>query len=156
MGRLTRTALLAGCTTALWALPASAHASMPPASFDKDFTLAAGHTHRYFVLQVTAPGAIAAVFRYSDITNPRGRFQVTLRKAGSMKTVTLIETPSGLPACQGAAGSIYCSGKQLHAAAGTYYLTVWKFSNAPATVELRASWPVEGCDAVQGARHSMR
>ena len=147
MGLLSKTAVLAGCAAALCALPAAANASMPPASFDKDFTLTAGQTHRYFALHLTAPGTIGAVLRYSDITNPHGRFQVTLRKAGSMKTVTLIATPSGLPKCQGAAGSIYCSGHMLHATPGTYYLTVWKYSKAAARIELRATWPAEGCDA---------
>ena len=146
MGRLTKTAILAGCATALAALPATARASMPPASFDKDFTLAAGRTHHSFVIHTTVPGTIAAVLRYSDITNPRARLQVTLRKAGSMRTVTLIETPGSLPSCQGAAGSIYCSGRELKTAPGTYYLTVWKFSNPAAGLELKASWPAEGCN----------
>lgn len=146
MGRLTKLAIVAGCATALWVLPATAHASMPPASFDRDVTLAAGRTHRSFVIHTTTPGTIAAVLRYSDITNPRARLQVTLRKAGSMHTLTLIETPGSLPRCQGAAGSIYCSGRELKTTPGTYYLTVWKFSIPAARVELKASWPVAGCD----------
>lgn len=65
--------------------------------------------------------------------------------------MTLIDTRSGPPACQGAAGSIHCSGRRTVTAAGTHYLTVWKLTTARATVEVRADWSGMGSDAVARA-----
>ncbi len=131
-----RRLIMLAATTAALALPAAAFAASTDASFilptgagtSKAFRITAGHS-----------GTLAVTFRFSDITNPGGRFRITLRKLSWTTPVVMMDT-ANRTRCQGAAGSVYCYAAR-PVTAGTYIVRVTKLTVKAAPVELRMSWP---------------
>jgi hypothetical protein len=109
-------------------------------SFDHTFTLPTGNTRHSFTIVVGASGTVHVSLRYSDVTNPHGRFRVQLRKTTWKQAHVIVDTGTGVN-CQGAAGSTICTGARAHTVAGTYVITTVKLTTAAATVELRSNWP---------------
>jgi hypothetical protein len=117
------------------AVPAVAFAG----SFDRTFTMAKGRTRHTFTIGLSKTGTVRAHLHYSDITNPHARFVVMLRKISWARGVVIVDTGTGVN-CQGAAGTIVCSGARAHTTAGTYRVRVVKPTQAAATVELKTTW----------------
>ena len=132
---MRRLIMLAAATAAL-ALPAAAFA----ASTDASFTLPSGAgSSKAFRVVAGHSGTLAVNFRFSDITNPNGRFRITLRKLSWTTPVVLLDTKNRTR-CNGAAGSMFCYAAR-SVTKGTYIVRVTKLTVKAAPVELRMSWP---------------
>jgi hypothetical protein len=115
----------------------------PPAEaggMNESFRLAAGQTHRRFVLVVGQTGTLRVRLVYSGSANPGAHFLVHLRRSNWGAPLVIVDSRQQ-GACRIAGHTITCAGARAHTVAGRYFVGVRKLSPGPATVTLEASWP---------------